>query len=509
MKLTLGQFILVIALMLNSIPSQASGFRFWSALRNGQKVVTNYDVLKHIELTLINDEVRKALFRISESDYNRYQQALSQVAQPEFENALKSMSYSSLIESIAMSNIQRGQRREAFTVTTEDYHNAVSEHESTVLKEWLDQRLGIVVARREYARQLKEEFFPHEAHETDDQIYFRWLDEEKYKIKQSLHQREVSRYEQARISRFLPSRLNRPLEIHDLYQDISRLIEQELQGKELNAQEVARIRNNHPELAVITQDIRALGLQGTSLYRINQFHSDKYRESLRLLQNEFNPNLSEARIERLVHYEQMAFELANRHQDAQKLADLSSERLQAFTSGGSHNDFMMARLYNMARLQLELNPDRDSANALVTEKIRRAMNWLVQQNQTGGIFLTENFQSLLYEDAVVKGLREFLDVQAMADGYEKAYLEMAIWVLKFEAKKVAINDRAIIHVTTLPYQSSQTYRRLEGFLNQRDSQNGYEQFLNLVVAPQSYRIQINPTGDQVLSAEEAFEFIRQ
>jgi hypothetical protein len=508
-KMTITQIFLGLALILNSVPTMASSFRIWTAIRSGQQIVTSYDLQRHIELTHLSDEARRALFRLSEGDYNRYQQTIAQIAEGEFENALKSVAYAKLIETIATRPLFNAHRREAFTVTNETYHDAVNARESEVLRQWLDQRLGIVVARREYARQLRENHFPHMEHETDDQVYFRWLDEEKYKIKDQLHQREVARYEQARVSRIMPSRLNRPLEIHDLYRDITQTINQELQGKELSAQEVATIRSNHPELAVIIQDIRLLGLQGSSLYRIHQLDQSRFYEALRLLQSEFHPALSETRIERLDHYEKMAGELASRHQDAQKLAALSNVRLLKFTAGGSHNDFMMARLYHLAQLQLENNPDRERIIQRANSLVREGMVWLKQQNQNGTYFLGENFRGLLYEDAVARALRSHLQIDSINDTYEKAYLEMAIWVIKFEAKRVSLQDRATVHVSVLPYQSSQTYRRLEAYINQRDFQNGYQQFLRNEVAREAFRLEVNPTGSHNLRGDQAFEYIRQ
>lgn len=508
-KKTTTSLIFCLFILLSAIPGQAHAFRIWSALRVGNEYVTSYDVQRHIELTRISDETRRALFRVSNSDYDQYEQAISQLTQPQFEITLKRIAYSKLIESIATSSLRKGQRREAFTVTSSEYYRKVSDHETKILKDWLDRGLGIVVARREYAQVLKDSYFPHRKDENADQVYFRWLDEEKYKIKEELHQREVTKYEQARVARTLPSRINRPLDIHSLYQRISSIINQELQGKQLSLQEVTRIRRTYPELGAIIQDIRSLGLQGSSLYRINVLNPEKFNDSLKLLQNQFNPNLNHTRIERLNHYESMAAELATKYQDAEKLAELSGERLQKFINGGTHNDFMMARIYDLAKLQLETQPERQKIKESLNQKVHNGMEWLKQQNQDGGLFVEEDYQALLYEDAVARGLRKYLQVDQVNNAYEKAWLEMAIWVLKFEAKRVSLLDQAIIHVSTLPYESSQTFKRLDTYLNHKEFQDGYQRFLNHEVAPQAYRLEINPLGRVTLRDRAAYEYIMQ
>lgn len=501
-------FLFTLAITTSGV--QAQEFRIWSALRVGSKMLSNYDVKETISHTVLNEDAHKALFRLAEGDWARYQELKNSVVEENFEPGLKRMAYALLLEEMATNPIRRSDRsREAFTVTTQDFQQALQERENQVLKEWLDQRLGIVVARQEYGKKLREEGYPHRADESAEEIFWRWYEEQRIRIKEEFRMREVARFEQVRAGQQVRSdQVSRALKIGDLHRELTQKIERELHNKELTTQEVQALLRQDSRLELVTRRITHLSLPNTPLKRIAELNQARFQDAVELIRTQLAPELGNQRVERILYYEDQAQTLVQRYESAEELAQLSNDRLEKFVLGGSYNDFMMARLYDLAQKTKTHNPDREAIRERVNQKLRQALAWVRTQNQTGELYLTNDFQSLLFEDALARALRQHLQVDQIEDSYEKAVLDMAIWVAKFEAKKVALRDRGLVHVDFDRQQSSTTYKRLERHILQEEFREGLARFHRHEVERETYRLEINPDGRTRLSDREAWSYIR-
>lgn len=502
--------VAVCSLIAIPVLAQAQSFSIWMALRVGQQMHTSYDVREYIKTTKISEETHRALFRMAQGDWQRYQELKSQLVDDYFEEAIKEKAYNLMVEHLATRNLRRGESRQAFAVTTEDYNRAIQEREREVLGEWLDQRLGIVVARREYGKQLRTTGYPHQEHETDEEIFWRWYEVQRKLIKEAFRKREVARYEQVRAQLLNTYQPYRPLAISDLYRELEGVINQELQGRRLTAREVAEIQNENPLISMLITNMQLLSLSGSPLARINSIEGrgeSKFRESMDLVRTQLNPALGSERIERIMHYEQMAQSLAQRHNDPQVLETLSRQRTESFVSGGSHNDFMMARLYDLAKRQLEQQPERAAIRARVQQRLESGLEWLKAQHQTGNIYLQENVSALLFEDALARILRQEMRVDDVTDSYERAFLDMAIWVVKFEAKRVSLQDQAIVNVDIAPFSGREVYQRLDQHFLMLQYRNGLERFHREDLRRNSYILEITPEIGRSLRSESAIDFI--
>jgi hypothetical protein len=515
MKTTINRSLVTITFVLLILgqmmaQAQAQTFRIWSALRVGTTMKTSYDIQEYIRTTKISENTHRSLFRLAEGDWNRYQELVGQVVDESFEAALNEVAYGLLLEHMATRNLRRGETRQAFTVTTEEYNKTIQERENEVLREWLDQRLGIVVARREFGKKLKETGYPHRDTETHEDIYWRWYKTQQELVKHALHRREVNRFEQIRAMTLSTDRRYRPLAISDLYRELENHVQTELQGLRLTPREVAEIQRSKPEIGLVINSINLLSLSGAPMSRIAQtpeVGAQKLRESLALIRNDFNQAIGSERVDRILHYEEMAAMLAQRHNDVERLRQLSRQREEAFVRSANHNDFMMSKLYDLAIIQLQQNPDRNQVRTNVQNRMTRGLEWLRRENQTGQIYLQESVQNLLFEDSVARVLRQNLNVEQITDAYERAVTDMAIWVVRFEAKRVSFQDEAIVHVDVAQLREREVYQRIDNHLQREMFLNGLERFHREELPRHSYMLQITPFDGPTIRGQDALRAI--
>lgn len=168
---------------------------FWMAFNSGDKMLTNMDVEDYICVTNLSDEMMIALFRQAKGDYNRYQTLRRAWAQARFKDGLRQFAYIYAMQKMATNKFWNKKGRKAFTITDGDYFDRVQEFESAALKKWLDERQGIVKARKAFGALLKEQGFPHKKDTSDTDLYFEWFDLQKERIKESMRIEELRKYE--------------------------------------------------------------------------------------------------------------------------------------------------------------------------------------------------------------------------------------------------------------------------------------------------------------------------
>lgn len=508
----LKSFLILIFLIATQSINSASAqvFRSWVALRVGQEIFTPMDIERHIEYTKLNLTTRQNLFRIAEQNYDLYLTMLKEVSSPSYEATIKEIAYAHMIEDFATKGLRNNQRRQAFTTTTEEYNRAMNEIESNAMKEWLDQRLGIVVARKEFGKKLRAENYPHDFNETDDEIYWRWHKEQEYKLTEQFRNREVAKFEGIMATRSNPRLEVRISDRHDLYDAQVRTIQNSLEGKELTVSEIQGIQRQNPHLHLVLKEMNLVSLSSLSLYRAHQIGSkanEKIREMHEKINQEFAQKLSAAHVEKVLQYEQSAQALADRYSDANELEELSKERLNKFVSQGDYTDFMMARLYNLAKISKTQNLDHNELRAEMTVKLNEALSWLKNQQTNAGFYQTSEVQSLLFEDAVVRKLQNYMNIDQIEDAYEKAFLDMAIWTLKFEAKKIALNDKAKVFTEIHQITNRTTYNGLNDVLKHKEYMEGLNRFKQQELSRRQYLLEINADGNQRLSSAEAWDWI--
>ena len=508
----LKSILIIIFLLATQAINSASAqvFRSWIALRVGSEIFTPMDIERHIEYTKLNLTTRQNLFKLAEQDYDLYLSMLKEISAPSYEATIKELAYTRMIEDFATKGLGRSQKRQAFTTTTEEFNRAISELESKAMKEWLDQRLGIVVARKEFGKKLRAENYPHDYNESDEEIYWRWFKEQQYRTTEQFRNREVAKFEGIMATRSNPSLHVRISDRHDLYDAQVNTIRNSLDKKELTVSEIQSIKKKNPHLNIVLKNLHLVSLSSLSLYRAHQLGaiaSDKVLDMHRKINQEFAHKLSPAHTERLLQYEQSAQTLAARYDQANELEELSKDRLSKFVSKGDYTDFMMARLYDLAKIIKSEQPNHEQLRVEMKDKLNNALTWLKNQQKDPKFYQTSEVQSLLFEDAVARKLRNHLKVDDMQAGYEKSFLDMAIWTLKFEAKKIALNDKARVFTEIHPITHGTTYNGLDKILKHKEYMDGLNRFKQQELSRRQYLLEINPNGNQKLSSAEAWHWI--
>jgi hypothetical protein len=260
----------------------------------------------------------------------------------------------------------------------------------------------------------------------------------------------------------------------------------------------------------VLKNFHLVSLSSLSLYRANQLGtvaSSKVREMNAKINQDFSQKLNSAHVEKLMQYEHSAQTLADRYDSANELEDLSKDRLSLFVSKGDYTDFMMARLYNLAKLMKTEQPNHKKMREELGVKLTNALSWLKNQQKDPNFYQTSEVQSLLFEDAVARKLRNHLNVDSIEDNYEKAFLDMAIWTLKFEAKKIALNDKPRIFTEIHPITNGTTYNGLTKILKHKEYMEGLNRFKQQELSRRQYLLEINHDGKQRLNGAEAWSWI--
>ncbi|MBK26267.1 MAG: hypothetical protein CME70_19870 [Halobacteriovorax sp.] len=457
-------FIFMSTAGISSIAAEETHL-FWIAGKFLNKIYTNYDVTQYMERALLDDAQRGKLFKEAGGDYNQYKTLVRKYTKKSFGPALKVLMYNKILEHHATFGKSVGEWK-AFRISPSDYHKRIQDLENKVLKPLLDKRLGIVKSRDQFGAYLIENNFPHKEGESNTDVYFRWYNDQKFRLKHELRTSEAQRYEAIAAMGHRRELYIRPTEQNDFFKRVKREIERDLEGKKLSQTEVSNILRKNPDLKVVIKDIHYLSLNSAPLSRILEESAQKFEEAKAIAINGITPSLSMQKINKVLSYEALAAKMAKKYNDVDKLTKASQKAMEKFMATSNYKEIMKAKLYALAATLVEEKADRSNIAATITNVLEKAMADLKVKLPIKETYTSDNVKKLLFEDLIVVHLRDSIKEQlgSRFDGYLKKALNMALWTIEFDAKKIAINAKPEVSVELREYMTFETQKRIQDHL---------------------------------------------
>ncbi len=438
---------------------------FWIAGKFLNKIYTNYDVTQYMERALLDDAQRGKLFEEAGRDYNAYKALVRKYTKKSFGPALRVLMYNKILEHHATSG-KSVKEWKAFRISPTDYHKRIQDLENEVLKPLLDKRLGIVKSRDQFGAYLIKNNFPHKEGESNTDVYFRWYNDQKFRLKHELRTSEAQRYEAIAAMGHRKELYIRPMEQSDFFKRVKKDIERDLEGKKLTQSEVSSILRKNPDLKVVIKDIHYLSLNSAPLSRILEESEAKFEEAKAVAINGITPSLTAKKIEKILSYEALAAKMAKKYDDADKLKLASQKSMEKFMATSNYKEIMKAKIYALAATLVEEKADRTNIASIMSKALEKAMSELKAKLPNKETYTSDNVNKLLFEDLIVVHLRKSLEAQLGSDlnGYLKKALNMALWTIEFDAKKIAINSKPEVTVELREYMTFETQKRIQDHL---------------------------------------------
>lgn len=461
------------------------------ALRTGNKIQTNYDIQDFLIASKLTDAGKQELFKKAGGDFNRYENLVRNWAKERFDLGLRQVAYFELLKKHSLQNLERGQPRQYFNATERAWFDRLQAEESRVLKHLLDQRLGIVKSRDMFGAWLKEQGYPHAQADSNTDIYFRWYEALKMRLKVEMQMEELQKYEIAMAIKKNYNNLEpSPREIFDLGKTSNELIDEMLEGKLLTQEEIDQLSVANPDLLVMVKDIKFSSLNSSRTEVLAA--SEDTKDILEQARQELAQAIETKGQENILKYINLAEHLRAKYNDKEELTTLARNALDRFMSSGDFNDYVLGRLYKLAA---QYNTASDASDAMATiapaftSALEAAINFEVG---------AQNFEEAVYQ-AMLSKLPQDNDIVSEASS-------LIAWVVKFEAKKVTLKYAPKMNVERYDYKTFEGQKRIRDHVKMTRVQNGLKKFRNDDVRNLAWMIDIR-NYDQIFTGDRTFNYL--
>lgn len=498
-------------------------FSIWTAYTNGNVHKTNYDIEEYICVTTLSDEMMIQLFKKAGQDWNQYEILRRQYAQSRFQDGLRQFAYVQALQDYAVSplNTREGGRK-TFRITERKYFDRVQEMESQTLHKWLGGRaegsLGIVKARKLFGAELKKIGYPHKEGISDDDLYWEWYELQKKRIKENFRLQEVPKTEYIGAMGFRKELHVRPTDMWDFGKEVSEKIEDNLDNKRITSAEMTKLVEGDERLPVLIKDIKLLSPDSTSLSELKKEAPAVFADFSKDLRENVLTALNGSLTENIMRYDSIVGKLVEKYGTAEKLRELSKEMNEQFVLGkGDFNHFMMARLYEMAAIQVEQGASfkSNSEEAQVAKlEYTQAIQAEASRIITNVINDPELASSMRLEDFFIHTINKEPSTELAnkvapltEDEYLKEFKSMANWVIKFQIKKASLNTvpQSVVELWNIREWEGQ--ERINKYLKAKKFDQLLTQFRRDKLARHGNYATIRPSMDRRLEYGDAWPFV--
>lgn len=501
-----SSIILLVAMLLTQSAWSTDRFHIFTAIKVGAKRTSNLDIHEYIEATRFKPDVKKRIFVLADQDWDKYQEMMSEQYEVHYDDALKELAYAKLLEHEATSSFRQNGKRQSFLTTENEYFEELQKRESQALKQYLDKRLGIVEARKRFGQDLMDQGFPHKMGEAPEDVYWRWYEDQKQIIRESFRKQEVLRHEYVEATLYNKDLRFRPTALSDLKKELDSIIDEQLHGKKLPKNKINSILSSHPALKHRISKLHLLSLEEEPLAKIKELDGPEFKKYLTLIRKSVPELRKQSFLERLIKYEEISAALAQKYNDPQKLNKLSEKSLTQFVEGGTYNDFMMSRLYSLASNLTTSKTKREESIENLIGQLKQALPELLKRLSSAKTYEKEQNKSLLFENVVANELNQILNTTEL-EGHLKELTDMAVWVVKFEAKKITLEKEPKVIVQKTSYDTFETYKKLSDYLKRQEYMKGLRDYHNDRLTMSSYLLELKTKSGQRLRGPGAYKYI--
>ena len=462
----------------------------WTVANVGRSYISNYDVDQFTEQTQLTDAIKASLFKKSEGDYSKYEQAKRDFLSRYFKKSSSQLIYAKLMEQ--SHRMEHGSKRVAFKTSESDFYDRVQETEDRVLKDLIDTRIGIKKSRKKYGDFLISQNYPHKKSESPSDVYWRWYEAQKERVKTEFYLREVKNYEAYVSLKDERYYFQNPAAAQDFYEETKEDIEQNLEGKILNNKELYQLMSKNSKWSLITKSVNNKQIATASV-------SDIAKDEVLLKSARETLETIVRKQESIKSYPSKALTLLKKYQDRELLTNKAKKHLDMFIEDKSNNThYMMSKLFTLASL-IEQETNVDQITTDIHMRLNSAVIDLLSNLETQSSKLTLNKE-------LDKQLLSSINYRNL-DSIDKAVADLLIFTMKFEVKKSSFEKKTPVRVTLNEYTNFKTYDNIKKFLKHEWMKEEYQDFVNEKLRWKFDYLTIRLDGSTQLRGDEAMEFV--
>ena len=473
----LSTLILGFLLLLGSLEIQARPL-VWMAVKLPSDMATNMDIEDFITVTRLDDQARIAMFQEAGKDFSKYQALKRRWAQKRFESGIRQWTYFKILEKDATKGSNPAEWK-AFKVTEREFREETDKIEDRAVGELLKSGKGIRWAWDQFGANLKKKGWPHKKGISNTDLYFEWFNLQKQRLTEQLRIREVQRYESVMARKQNPDLYIRPVDIFDFGKDAERKIKDLLSEKSIGEQEANDIISKNPELRVLIKDLKFVSSSSMSLAELNQRSPELFKAFQLKIEDKVLPRLNSERIAKIMSYERIAQKLAKKYPSAEKLKELSEKMRMDFVNGKvDFNGLMLSRLYNMAATLHEETVDTTKTQKIIGPIVTSMVDTLKESLKDEDYLLDDTRKGVRIEDRVARDLHNLgtEKLNGNKDKYTHQLLGVAVWSLKFEVKRVGLQEKPVVQVNLFEKGTYERQQRIERHLQMQEYEKGLKSY---------------------------------
>jgi len=288
---------------------------------------------------------------------------------------------------------------------------------------------------------------------------------------------EVKEYEIVRAVKQNNGRMDaRPTDIWNLNEKSQKLISENLDGKNLSQNELDELSKKHPDLLVMVKDIKRLSLLQSKLTELES--NDLTKQKITNARNSLLSSLRSKGEAGLLKYIDLASQMKTKYSSSEELLSLAKASLDRFMESGDFNEYMIGRIYKLAAIL----DDSVNLKSLLAANLNNAIE-AAAAFEKGEI----TFEQAVYDSALA-ALPTQNDLIAEASS-------LIAWVMKFEAKKIALADTSLMQVERYEYRSTEAYNRLSNHIKLTRLQDGLKKFRQRDVRDMAWTLDLSNGSD--------------
>lgn len=483
--------ILCLAQLLTMSTSIASEKRIiaWKVANVGNNIITNIDVENYIEHTQITDSLKTILFKKAEKNYSKYLDLKRELTQKSFKKATGQLVYAQIMK--ADHQRKHGRKRVAFRTTEKSFYNAIEENESRVLKSLLDQRMGIVKARKEFGQFLINQGYPHIASESSTDVYMRWYNDQKDRIKTEFLLKEVKNYEAYLALRNEKYFMLNYSDLQDKYESLKEEVKENINNKKISHKSLLGLVNANPDWTIVIKELSNTQIETASV--------DSYKDDLHLQAraDEILFDITQKEWNKTVGYHSKISELIEKKYTIAELNSMAKNYTEAYIADKSkYSSYMMGLIAKLAARTLE-SSSIEEVNSLARElniKLRKELASLKRN-------ITKSSSKSTLDRVLEKDLLAAVNYEELSE-LEKSLVELSIFSIKFQVKKHSFENTMPVRVDFQEYTSLKTQDGLRNHFKREWMKKEFKTYIQREMIWSLEYMTIRTGGNEYLTPDE-------
>lgn len=542
----------ILSITLFTSATSSASFESWSqynlfslGAQIGNQYITRYDVVDHIHNVILSDRQKVALFNQFDKNYDDYFNHIVHLTFADgghlYNSALRDLVYTEMIQKDAIeyqnaplvsvrstSFIERlfgggnekidihpsnGRRNIAFNITQTRYQEDIERRFENQLQNFEEQAQEERKTPSEvFASRLVEMGYPHQEHESKEDVLTSWKEALERQVMKEYLQREVQRWENYQATKYDPNLHIITPKMIDFYNQSVRIIQNELLSSPLSLEDFQRFQENNAHHLIVTT---SLDVSSPAITPFNEIRDD--HEKLEII-NSFKHEMNSL-VEESLSYETRIDVLIQRYNSSEELEQLARE----YDLKPSNSELMLSRLYQMASIikQENLsNTERDEIRHQTREAFTIALNEIINHIED---YLNEIVSSQSIEDdrffhqiisqefssqrrRIVENLSNELTSETRQ--YLNATLRMSEFLLRTKAQNLSNSQPITVSATFCEFVSYECQNPIERHLKTVKYQEHLENYQqNQLSRNFQNRIRLTKADGTEISGAEAVNFV--